>query len=34
MKPLQPGATYTVQLAGRVDGQEFDKKWSFSVAAA
>ena len=31
--PLQAGASYTVKLAGTVDGAQFAKTWSFTVAS-
>jgi hypothetical protein len=30
--PLTPGARYTVEVIGKVDGQDFSKRWSFAVA--
>jgi uncharacterized protein YkwD len=30
-QPLQPGATYTVDLHGQLDGAPFSKRWSFTV---
>jgi hypothetical protein len=30
--PLKPGATYTVEVKGQLDGQAFTKRWSFTVA--
>ncbi|PZR86339.1 MAG: hypothetical protein DLM67_24125 [Candidatus Nephthysia bennettiae] len=30
--PLTPGARYTVEVVGKVDGQDFSKRWSFTVA--
>jgi hypothetical protein len=30
--PLTPGARYTVKLSGTIDGQAFDKNWSFTVS--
>jgi uncharacterized protein YkwD len=32
--PLTPGGKYTIQLSGTVDGQPFQKAWSFTVAAS
>ena len=29
--PLQPGATYTAEVIGTVDGKDFSKRWSFTV---
>jgi hypothetical protein len=31
-QPLKPGATYTAEVAGTVDGQGFSRRWSFTVA--
>ena len=31
-RPLKPGARYTVDVSGQVDGQAFSKRWSFTVA--
>jgi tetratricopeptide (TPR) repeat protein len=31
--PLTPGARYTVEVVGKVDGQDFSKRWSFTVAS-
>ncbi|HEX2988078.1 MAG TPA: CAP domain-containing protein [Chloroflexota bacterium] len=31
-RPLQPGATYTVQVEATVDGKPFSKEWSFTTA--
>ena len=31
-QPLKPGGRYTVEVAGKADGQDFDKRWSFTVA--
>jgi hypothetical protein len=31
-QPLKPGATYTAEVAGTVDGQDFSRRWSFTVA--
>ena len=30
-QPLKPGATYTVEVAGTLDGQPLSKQWSFTV---
>jgi hypothetical protein len=32
--PLKPGATYTAEVAGTVDGQPFSQRWSFTVTSA
>ena len=32
-QPLQPGATYTAEVTGKIDGQDFSRRWSFTVAA-
>jgi uncharacterized protein YkwD len=29
--PLQPGATYTAEVVGTLDGQPFSRRWSFTV---
>ena len=31
--PLKPGAKYTAEVVGTADGQDFTKRWSFTVAA-
>jgi uncharacterized protein YkwD len=31
-RPLTPGATYTVEVIGTLDGQALNKRWSFTVA--
>jgi predicted Zn-dependent protease len=31
-QPLTPGATYTVQFTGTLDGQPLSKRWTFTVA--
>jgi uncharacterized protein YkwD len=31
-QPLTPGARYTVDVTGKVDGQDFSRSWSFTVA--
>ncbi len=31
-EPLQPGARYTAEVSGSVDGQDFTRRWSFAVA--
>jgi tetratricopeptide (TPR) repeat protein len=31
--PLTPGAVYTVEVVGKIDGRDFTKKWSFTSAA-
>ena len=31
--PLTPGAKYTVEVVGKVDGQDFSRRWSFTVAS-
>jgi hypothetical protein len=31
--PLLPGAQYTMKVSGTVDGADFTKIWSFTVAA-
>lgn len=33
-KPLTPGGRYTVEVIGKLDGQDFSKRWSFTVARA
>ena len=33
-EPLKPGATYTAQVDGTLDGQPLSKRWSFTVVAA
>jgi len=30
-QPLKPGARYTAEVAGTVDGTDFSKRWSFTV---
>jgi uncharacterized protein YkwD len=30
--PLTPGARYTVEVTGKLDGQDFSRRWSFTVA--
>jgi len=32
--PLKPGATYTAEVAGTLDGQPFSQRWSFTVTGA
>jgi len=29
--PLRPGATYTAEVTGTLDGQPFSQRWSFTV---
>jgi tetratricopeptide (TPR) repeat protein len=31
--PLTPGARYTAEVIGKIDGQDFTKRWSFTVAS-
>ena len=31
-RPLAPGGKYTVEVSGTVDGKDFSKRWSFTVA--
>lgn len=31
-RPLKAGARYTAEVIGKVDGQDFSKRWSFTVA--
>ena len=33
-QPLKPGATYTAEVIGKLDGQDWSKRWQFTVAAA
>jgi hypothetical protein len=33
-QPLSPGARYTVEVAGTVDGKDFSKRWSFTAAGS
>jgi hypothetical protein len=32
-QPLVPGGRYTVDVAGKVDGQDFSRSWSFTTAS-
>lgn len=32
-QPLEPGARYTVEVTGTVDGSDFSRRWSFTVAS-
>ncbi|HEX6348300.1 MAG TPA: CAP domain-containing protein [Candidatus Dormibacteraeota bacterium] len=32
--PLRPGATYTAELTGTLDGQPLDQRWSFTVTGS
>jgi tetratricopeptide (TPR) repeat protein len=32
-QPLKMGSRYTVEVVGKVDGQDFTKRWSFTVAS-
>lgn len=32
-QPLRPGATYTAEVLGKLDGQDFSRRWSFTVAS-
>jgi hypothetical protein len=31
-QPLKPGARYTAEVTGQVDGQDYTKRWSVTVA--
>ena len=33
-KPLTAGGRYTVEVIGKLDGQDFTRRWSFTVARA
>lgn len=33
-QPLTPGARYTVEVSGKVDAQDFSKRWSFTVGSS
>ncbi|HXM53894.1 MAG TPA: CAP domain-containing protein, partial [Candidatus Dormibacteraeota bacterium] len=33
-QPLAPGGRYTVEVGGTIDGKDFSKRWSFTVAEA
>jgi hypothetical protein len=33
-QPLAPGGRYTVEVSGTIDGKDFSKRWSFTVAEA
>jgi hypothetical protein len=32
-RPLQPGARYTAEVVGTVDGKDFSRRWSFTVTS-
>jgi hypothetical protein len=32
-RPLEPGARYTAEVIGTIDGKDFSRRWSFTVAA-
>ena len=33
-QPLKPGATYVAEVSGKIDGEDFSRRWSFTVSPA